>query len=88
MRPRGLAIYSGRRLYRKIRLQLRQGAVAGLNVADDASLLEDGDALAHFGDVVEVVAGDQHGHGAGVGQLLQEVLQADQLQRLHLTLHQ
>ena len=48
--------------YRKIGLQLLQRVFAGAYVIHHQPLFEHHDAVAHLGHMIEVVAGDQHGH--------------------------
>ena len=64
-------------LHRKIAFQLFQRIFAGLYIPDNLSLFEYHGALADFGDVVEVVAGDEHSHVVLLLQFIEQSFQAD-----------
>ena len=64
-------------LHRKIAFQLFQRIFAGLYIPNNLSLFEYHGAAADFGDVVEVVAGDEHSHVVLLLQFIEQSFQAD-----------
>ena len=64
-------------LHRKIAFQFFQRIFTGLYIPDNLSFFEHYGAFANFGHVVEVVAGDEHGHVVFFLQVIEQSFQAD-----------
>ena len=73
-------------LYGEVGLQLFQRVDTCVNVSHHQPLLEYYDAVAYFGHVVEVVAGDEHGHVVFFLQVVQQSFQADLRRWIEITL--